>query len=222
MEDFYELESLQLDYVVMEGGGRPKDVVFHRLRNLRLHATKLLEGSYLMDLVLQSPMLESLVLKIPFGGPQATIYGVIKGPTVNVDWPHLRKLNIQGGKEDADLAFIFKRVGNGPGNSVDVEPYRSGFDTQASGGFFSSHFSALVDVDLHRSMEISSSTIPDILCFCPKLETLRAGSVLARSVAERGPWVCQELRELWIQFLFDTSEHELTQLMFERVKVGST
>jgi hypothetical protein len=201
------LETLRMRYLWMDDGSRPGNVVFGRLRQLRLN-TNLLDDTYL-DLLLQSPKLESLELEV--GG-----YAVTKERTVKVDWPRLKKLHVSGCRQDTDLEFIFKRVEGGTRDIAGQEPYLSGPDKQTP-RIFGSHFGTLVDVNLISSVVISSSTIPDILCLCPRLEKLIARDVPAKSVAERGPWVCQQLRELRIQFLFDASEEDLRQLMFERL-----
>ncbi|KAF9352892.1 hypothetical protein BGX34_011911 [Mortierella sp. NVP85] len=210
-----KLESLLLKKVVMEEAGRPEDVVFDRLRTLGLETTNLLngsllEGTYQMDLILQSPILESLELKIG-------TYGDIQVPTANLDdWPHFKKIYIDGGNGDSNLDSIYKRDGSGVGDTVDIELYCSELHTPASMKF-GSHFSTLVDVDLLRSETICYSILPDILCLCPRLEKLQSAAVLARHVAERGPWVCQQLRELRIQFLFDASTQDLREPIFERL-----
>ncbi|KAF9364893.1 hypothetical protein BGX34_012201 [Mortierella sp. NVP85] len=159
---------------------------------------------YLLDLVLQSPMLESLELMI--GGE-----GFINDQKVNGDWPHLKKLKITGRASDADLDFIFK---NDLGNMADQGPYLSALNSSKA---FGSHYQSLVNVDLRDCLKISSCIVPDILCLCPKLEILQARHVYARNVAERGLWACQQLRELNIQFLMDPSEQDLQQLVFERL-----
>ncbi|KAF9352893.1 hypothetical protein BGX34_011912 [Mortierella sp. NVP85] len=203
------LESLRMEYVTVEERGRPRNMVFDRLRQLTLGTSKYLNGSYLMDVMLQSPMIESLELHI--GG-----YKGFRGSTMNGDWVHLKKLYVYGNYEYVDLAFIFKEVGKGLGNVAVMEPYRSGSDIQVFKAL-GSHFSALVDVDLVDSMTISDSTVPDIMCLCPRLEKLQAKHVFARSVAERGSWVCHHLRELRIQFVFDEREQGLQQVIFERL-----
>ena len=212
-----KLESLQLKNVVMDEQSRPEDVVFDQLRTLGLETTdlldcSLLEGTYQMDLILQSPILESLELKIGR-------YGDIQVPTANLeDWPHFKKLHIDGCNGVSNLDSIYKRqgIGVGVGNTADVKPYCSELDTPVSMEF-GSHFSTLVDVDLLRSETICWSILPDVLCLCPRLERLQSAGVLARHVAERGPWVCQQLRELRIRFLFDPSTQDLRQLIFERL-----
>ncbi|KAF9364894.1 hypothetical protein BGX34_012202 [Mortierella sp. NVP85] len=204
-----KLESLQMHYVGIEEGGRPENVVFDGLRQLHLTSPGSIDDKYVLDLMIQSPMLESLELDI-------SDYGFLRDRRANGNWPHLKKLLVDGCIRDAELNFIFKRVENDLGSTASLEPYRSGLHTQAlkTAG---SHFSTLVDVNLANSVTFSKSTIPDILCYCPRLENLQAGSVLARSVAERGPWACQQLRELRIQFLIDPLEQSLKQLIFERL-----
>jgi hypothetical protein len=55
-----KLESLQMANVGIDDRCRPENVVFAQLRQLRLHSPDFLEGSsYHMNLMLQSPMLES-------------------------------------------------------------------------------------------------------------------------------------------------------------------
>jgi len=64
---------------------------------------------------------------------------------------------------------------------------------------------------------VSSTTVRDILCFCPKLEFLHAKSVHARDVVRGGPWACQRLRDLKICFLFGDTERDLQQAIFEHL-----
>lgn len=77
------------------------------------------------------------------------------------------------------------------------------------------HFSTLVKVELGYFS--GSFIILEILCLCSRLEVLHAGSVSAKHVVEREPWVCQQLRELEIWFQFEESEQDLHQLVFERL-----
>ncbi|KAF9343056.1 hypothetical protein BGX34_007275, partial [Mortierella sp. NVP85] len=140
---FTKLESLQMDFIKMERGGHPKDAVLDRLRKLRLNGTWLEGDSIDMDVIVQSPMLESLSLKfLVFNGREGHNRQILNG-----DWPHLRTLYVDGCKMDSQLDFIFKKVESGPVNIIDMMPYRPGFGAQAS-RIFDSRFSALVDVDL--------------------------------------------------------------------------
>jgi hypothetical protein len=202
------LESLEMFYVDIEDGGRPVNEVFDGIRQLQLTAPEWVDDGntpedlcihmYLLDLILRSPNLESLELDIEDRG-------FIRELRVDGGWPHLKKLKLDGCILDRYLDFIFKRGS-----------YRPGLNTQASKAL-GSHFGSLVDVDLLGSVPVSSSTVLDLLCFCPNLEILLAKHVLAHSVAKRGPWVCQQLRELSIQFLMDPSDQDLQQLIFERL-----
>ncbi|KAF9352895.1 hypothetical protein BGX34_011914 [Mortierella sp. NVP85] len=207
------LESLQMEYVLIEEGGRPKDMVFDKLRQLKFHASRATYSSYLMDVMLQSPMLESLELEV-------SLNTGFRGSTKSGDWGHLKKLHVSGYQEDADLAFIFKKERHGIGNMVSVkEPFSSGLGSQPSKVIFGSHFDTLVDVDLLRCTTVGNTAVPDILCLCPRLEKLQAKYVLAHHVAERDPWVCQHLRELRIQFLFEAPGDDLKRLIFERLSM---
>jgi hypothetical protein len=206
------LESLQMRVVVVQRRDRPpRNMVFDRLRQLTYIGATWLDGSFFLDIVVQSPRLESLEL---------TAYGhwiFLDPPTAIGDWPYLKKVFISGWKEDTNMDFIFKRVGQGQQNTVGMEgASHSGLGTQQA-MVFGSHFNALVDVDLLTTWATSRSIIPDILCLCPILERLLAKRVFARSVAERGPWVCRHLRELRIQFVFDEGEQDLQPQMFERL-----
>jgi len=203
-----KLESLQMECVIMEVGDRPRDMVFHRLRQLMLNIIHWRNGIFLSDLMLRSPMLESLEYR-------ALRSETFLEPTASGSCLHLKKLHLHGCFEEEDLNFLFKRVRDGDGNNVYLEPYRSGLDTVSE--TFGSHYQSLVDVDLHDCVKISRSIVPDILCLCPRLEKLQAKNVLACGVMERGPWVCQQLRELRIQFCFEIFEEDLQPLIFERL-----
>lgn len=73
------------------------------------------------------------------------------------------------------------------------------------------HFSTLVKVDLGGYW--NSYPPLDVLCLCPRLEVLKVLDVVADDIAEQGPWVCQQLRELtYFRFYQD-----LEQLVFERL-----
>ncbi|KAF9352896.1 hypothetical protein BGX34_011915 [Mortierella sp. NVP85] len=210
-----KLEVLEMRGIEMEGG-RPMNMVFDRLRQVTYNGpTKFRQIlSIFIDIAVQAPKLEFFEFDDrlwPFE-PFA----------VTGDWPRLKKVIIRGWEKGAHLDFIFKRVGKDLQNMVDVENEapRSGLDTQVSKAF-GSHFNTLVEVNLRTLSTARGTAVPDILCFCPRLEKLYVYRVFAREVAERGPWVCQQLRELEIQFAFDfRSQHErlqMPQLMFERL-----
>jgi len=207
-----KLKSLQLKAVVLKMASRPpENMVFGRLRRLMFSGTLY---PYFLDIAVQSPMLESLTWNAYYD------WTSLERPlTATGNWPRLKKVCLTGWYEDTNMDLLFKRVENGIENSADVEePYRSGLDTPQIPKAFGSHFDALVEVDIRAAKETSRSTVPDILCFCPRLEKLWAATVSARSVAERGPWVGQQhLRELQIQFTFEEGENHLQPLMFERL-----
>jgi hypothetical protein len=141
---------------------------------------------------------------------------VVKEEFLNGHWPPLTKFHVNGYLQDTELASILNRIGNGCGSISDLRLYNCDMSTQASSalGF---HFNTLVNVDLGWKCS-SSSTIVDILCGCPRLETLQyVGSILAGDIARRGPWVCQQLRELYLRLLFEESEQDLHQLVFEHL-----
>ena len=203
------LESLQMNNVLIEEGGRPKDMVFGQLRQLNISEGRgVTTSSYPLDVVLRSPMLESLELKVDFDER-------FRGSTKTGNWAHLKKLHVSCYYTNAVFS-LFNMI-NGLGATQEVqEAFRPGWDAQAFKGIFGSSFDTLVDVDLYW-MRIGNTTVPEILCLCPRLERLKTKYVLARHVAERGPWVCQQLRELWVQFLFEVPGDDLKRLIFERL-----
>jgi hypothetical protein len=184
-------------------------MAFDRLRILDMTATTLQQDEYQLDLILQSPMLNSL--KWEFRN-----IAVVKERIPNTQWPPLTKLDINSYLQDAELASILNRIGNGHGCIADLRLYLCEMNTRASSAL-SLHFNTLVNVDFGWKCA-SSSTIVDILCGCPRLEILQyVGSILAGDIASRGPWVCQQLRELGLWLLFEESEQDLHQLVFERL-----
>ncbi|KAF9357334.1 hypothetical protein BGX34_009417 [Mortierella sp. NVP85] len=203
-----KLESLQMYYVKIEDGGSLGNVVFDRLRKLELYATDLSDVTYQLQLILQSPILESLdwVLNgLTVTGERA----------VNSHWPHLKQLRIDSCIDDTELALMLNGIGSGLGSLNDLGLFNCTLRTQASNAL-STHFSTLVKVDLIGSYTSGSTTL-DILCSCPKLEILLALEVFARDIPKRGPWVCQQLRVLRIWFRFGESERDLQEQVFERL-----
>lgn len=72
-------------------------------------------------------------------------------------------------------------------------------------------------VDLEAQDLGEGAVVLDMLCFCPRLEVLLAKGVSSKDVEKRGPWVCQQLRELKIWFHFESQERHLQALVFERI-----
>lgn len=207
-----KLESLELSRVEIEGEGISKDVVFDRLRELVMWDISGLEERGQLDLIVQSPMLESLEWWL--GSLMDSELKLTDQPLRNNHWPHLNKLHINCDLQDTDVASILQSVGNGHGNIVDL---RLGYLGEEGSRVLRSHYSALVKVDFASFHSASSSLILEILCCCPRLEILRAKDVLAKVIAEHRPWVCQQLRELEICFRVGDSDRDLQSLIFERL-----
>jgi len=214
------LEALEMWGIKMEEGGRPMNMVFDRLRQVTYSGptgfTPMV--SIFIAIVVQSPMLE--FFKLDNYGQWMSLEPL----AATGDWPHLKKVIIRGWEKNAHLDFIFKRVGKDLQNTVDIEKEeapRSGLDTPQVAKAFGSHFNTLVEVDLRTLATARGPAIPDMLCFCPRLEKLHVHRVFAREVAERGPWVCLQLRELDIQFVFDhvswDEKLRMQQRMFGRL-----
>ncbi|KAF9345048.1 hypothetical protein BGX34_005069 [Mortierella sp. NVP85] len=204
------LESLKMNIYFKGGDGFPRNVVFGRMRKLYVIGDDPLRDAYQSDLILQCPMLESLdwfILELP----------EIEDRFTHRLWPQPKKLHIRGCRiKDKDWAFILNRVGNGLGWIEDLKLGNCELGTQASKAL-KVHFSTLVRLDVY-SAKFSERSIPsDLLCLCPRLEVLNTRDVFVRDVAERGPWICQQLRELRICFNFQDSRHNLHQLVYERL-----
>jgi len=110
-----KLESLYMRYIDLEEGSRPENVVFDRLRQLKLCSDSWQDDSCVLDLMLQSPMLESLYL-----WNWGRVTNKLEQPLMG-DWPHLKKVYV-GCKVDAQLAFIFKELGMISGTFLDRSP----------------------------------------------------------------------------------------------------
>ncbi|KAK3804645.1 MAG: hypothetical protein J3Q66DRAFT_408073 [Benniella sp.] len=67
-----KLESLEMEHVEIKDEGRLRNVVFDRMRNL-MTGTKLKNEPYQLDLILQSPMLDSLDWEIQTSRQSGTI-----------------------------------------------------------------------------------------------------------------------------------------------------
>ncbi|KAF9425588.1 hypothetical protein BGZ94_007394 [Podila epigama] len=60
------------------------------------------------------------------------------------------------------------------------------------------HFAHLHEIDIRFCRRVPSTTVRDILTFCPKLQKLAAFSLHARDIIKSLPWVCHRMRELAI------------------------
>jgi len=207
-----KLESLQMDHVSIEDTGRPRNVGFYRMRKLSMMGGDVKE-LYQLDLILLSPILESLEWEI-------TNLMAIAEQSLSIHWPRLKRLHIDCRYHaEEDLAYILEDIGKGQGGLIEFG-FSCPMGTQSSRAL-SIHFSTLVKVDLRYSSDRSdrnnSLFFLDILCSCPRLEVLLVGSVHAKDVVECGPWVCQQLRELEIWFKFAEAEQDHCPLVFEHL-----
>jgi hypothetical protein len=213
-----KLESLTLDDVIIHCGAIPAGVVFDSLRTLTMttNASGVLSTQDQLDLTLRCPNLKELYWT-GYRDVQDRVHppfntgGVLKGC-----WPHLRQVNISLFIRDKDVASLLKGIGDGRKDLVDLELYGCFLGDQVSKAFHR-HFSTLVELNLTECLSVNSCTIRDLLCYCPRLEVLLARSILARDVVAAGPWVCLQLRELMINFLFGESELDLQHEIFRRL-----
>jgi len=203
-----KLKGLRMRNFFFRDGVRPRNMVFDRMRKLDMNGADLIRDAHQLDLILQSPKLESLEWEI------GRLKGISKQAS-NRPWPLIRKLHIFSYAEDMDWAFLLNGIGANPWNIVDLRLHGWGLDKEAFRAL-SVHFSTLVKVDFRGKWDISCMSL-DVLRFCPRLEILKTWNVAAKDVVERGPWVCQQLRELKIYFRFSPSEQSLQPMVFERL-----
>jgi hypothetical protein len=136
---------------------------------------------------------------------------------MNRHWPHLSKLfiscDIYEVEDEEDFTYLLEAIGNGLGGLVELE---SNHPMQAqSPKALSLHFGTLMRVEL--GSRVKSAITLDILYSCPRLEVLRVGGLDVQKMAERGPWVCQQLRVLEVWFIIPDSRQDLRPLLFERL-----
>ncbi|KAF9349384.1 hypothetical protein BGX34_001833 [Mortierella sp. NVP85] len=206
-----KLESLTLERLHIKGGGIPKDMVFDRLRNLDMEGNYGMDYAENMNLVLQSPMLQSLKWE------EYLSRGVETPLTRRPNQSNYCKLYIDLDIHDADLAFMLLGTGGELGTIVDLRLGYSCYPKTQALKALGLHFGTLVRVDLSRCFWVSGSTVLDILCSCPMLEVFHANSVFVMDIAEREPWICQQLRDLKICIQVVEAERDLQQLVFERL-----
>ncbi|KAK3805594.1 MAG: hypothetical protein J3Q66DRAFT_445902 [Benniella sp.] len=190
-----------------------KDTVFGRMRRLVLGYVKAQSLLEQLDPVFHCPMLE----KLEWEPPNAlNVWMNINHPVQRDNWPQLNELRISIDPQDSELGSLLEGLGNCFGKITNLRAWRGTFGPQASKalGF---HFTTLVELRLNYRMSVASSTIRDVLCSCPNLEILRTRIIYARDIAEGGPWVCQQLRELGVCFRVGETEQGLHSLVFERL-----
>ncbi|KAF9165072.1 hypothetical protein BGX21_000706 [Mortierella sp. AD011] len=70
------------------------------------------------------------------------------------------------------------------------------------------HFDSLAVLSLHSRHEIPSTLFRDVLCLCPRLESLHGSVIQAKDIVTGGQWACLSLKILQIRIEFDVSEHD--------------
>jgi hypothetical protein len=204
------LEILFMDHVQFEGGfvSIPADRVFARLRSLRMSVRVDVSASEQPALIPHCPNLETFewdpyTLRVRIS---------IDHPIDKDRCPLLDNQSIPRNPSDAEWASVFERFGNCLGKFTLLDLQNGTFGPRAFKAL-RSHLNSLVDLRFYGT----SSTVRDVLCTCPMLETLHASDILAKDVVEGGSWVCQQLRNLKICFRVKKSEQDLQPLVFERL-----
>jgi len=205
------LETLSMSCISFKGKrpSIPTDTVFTRLHTLRLEEVRDLSHSQQLSIVLRCPILESFKLKTYSFEARM----MIKHPVQKNHWIQLDNLNILLNPTDGEWASILERIGNCFEN-VPCLHLNYGEVGRQSLKALGSYFSNLVDL---RFTFGNSSVILDVLCSCPMLEILHVPDIFANDIAEGGPWVCQQLRELKIRIRVKETEQDLQPLVFERL-----
>jgi len=209
------LESLLLTEANFKGGSMsvPKDAVFDQMRIVTISSIESVSPSEQLELVFHCPKLQ----KIAWFPPDAiNVWVLINHPIQRDRWPQLDELHIPTEFQDAKLASILEGIRHCLGNVSNLRVWRGVLGPQTHKAL-ALHFSTLVELNLGYNMSVASSTIRDVLCSCPKLEILRARTIYARDIAEGGPWVCQQLRELGVCIRVKETEQDLHPLVFERL-----
>jgi len=210
------LEDLRMSESSIEGT-IPQDLVFNRLRELYMFSYNGVDEEVQMDLVYRSAMLESLEWCL-LENRRSESRRLIRHPIQTNHWAHLHYLHITLDIRDEELASFIRGAGHGQGIITNFDSSLSELGTQSSRSL-SLHFNTLVSVDISDCKTSIRSTAPDMLCSCPNLKELSVGNVLAKDIAERGPWVCQRLQSLLICFRVGDSEQcqQPHQLIFQRL-----
>jgi hypothetical protein len=206
------LESLSLFMVTFNNGAIPAGAVLDRLHQLNFTAVGNLAISDQLDLILRCPNLK--VLKWHGSGigdfnEQLNTDLIPKGY-----WHCLQELMIGHYFRDEQVASILEGVD--PGNLVDLALANCCLGEQATEAL-RPHYATLVQLDISECRSVSSTVSRDVLSSCPRLKILYTNIVLARDVVNGGPWVCQQLKELVIGFLFGELELDLQQEVFRRL-----
>ncbi|KAF9365616.1 hypothetical protein BGX34_009238 [Mortierella sp. NVP85] len=208
------LESLRLGEVTIAGGGVPSNMVFRRMRKLSIATIKQMDTIAQLNLILQCPRLEELTWLVLDSGQYASRpFGHLIPQGM---WPDLRRLSIVDSIADSDFAAILEGAGGGHGGLVHLEFMTSILQGPAFRALHR-HFDTLVHLDCQSYPSLVSPIIREVLCGCPRLEALKTGTILAKDIAEGGPWVCRSLQELKICFWFGNMEQDLQQSVFERL-----
>jgi hypothetical protein len=206
-----KLESLNIRRIdINNGDGFPRNVVFGWMRKLSMSVGYTIPNDYQLDLVLQSPMLETLEWEVD----QLL---VVRERFIDCRWPQFKALHLSGiHLKDKELEFMLNVSGGDLGIIDDLQLWHCEIGAQAFEAL-GVHFNTLVKVDISWASLIMRSIPSDLLCFCLRLEVLLVKDVFAKDAAERGPWVCQKLRELNIRFRFQESEQDLHQMICGRL-----
>ncbi|KAK3819594.1 MAG: hypothetical protein J3Q66DRAFT_438750 [Benniella sp.] len=209
------LETLSILAVTFEDGAIPAETTFDHLRELHVDIKDSMVISEELALSLRCPNLEI------FGWGNCEPTRNTGPPVLDTNcipqghWHRLGKLSIQNYFQDTQVASLLNGVGDGSLYQLRLADCR--LEEQGSKAL-RQHFATLVSLYLGECLSVSSSGIRDILYSCPRLKHLHVKSVHGRDVANGGPWVCQNLRELYIGFMFEESEvDELQPEIFRRL-----
>ncbi|KAG0246447.1 hypothetical protein B0O80DRAFT_493171 [Mortierella sp. GBAus27b] len=205
------LESLTVIAVSVPERNVPAGIEFPKLSYLWVWNMVAWDSVSELGLFLRCPRLKVMSWHTPFSAADPIRRQVSKLVQKN-QWPHLESLCLEDGFQDTDLAAIIE--GAGSLSRINIGRPELGEESFKQLGHF---FSTLTRVDLEYCLSLTSSMIRDMLCGCPRLETLKVTDIHARDIAQGGPWSCQQLRHLVICIVFHELEQDLHQVVFERL-----
>ncbi|KAF9997311.1 hypothetical protein BGZ79_008992 [Entomortierella chlamydospora] len=118
-------------------------------------------------------------------------------------WPNLRRLRLVVTLKDEEVEMIL----DGMKSATKLDLSFVIFGPRACLAI-KRHFDSLVVLSLHSRLDIPSTLFRDVLCSCPRLESLHGSVIQAKDIAAGGQWVCLSLKILRIRIEFDASEHD--------------
>ncbi|KAF9361760.1 hypothetical protein BGX26_012481, partial [Mortierella sp. AD094] len=178
----------------------PDDMTRFNIRRLMLQHLGGMDTSNQLELISRCPQLEVLNWELSYE-PDST--SVFAQRAASGTWPNITKLRLKMLVQDEEVEMIL----GGIKQLTELKLSRATFGPRESSAL-ERHFHSLVELRLHECIGTPSSLFRNVLCSCPRLEFLSGQTILAKDVADGGPWVCLSLKALRVQVQFTKSEHQ--------------